>query len=151
MEKKVDWNYSRILQAILSISWKQHLRYKTCTATYHPSEKNTRVRKKKMCAILLEKQGRTHSDWILWTPTHTLVCVRQPSRTYLYQLCADTGCSLKDLRVAMDDKDQWREREREINDICVVSAIWWWWFRYNCIQQKKILRNNNTNINIKAY
>ena len=27
----------------------------------------------------------------------------------LYQLCADTGCSLGDLPRAMDDKNEWKE------------------------------------------
>ena len=30
------------------------------------------------------------------------------------QLCTGTGCSLKDLSEAMDDRDRWRERMREI-------------------------------------
>ena len=33
----------------------------------------------------------------------------QPER-----LCADTGCSLEDLPEAMDDREGWRERVREI-------------------------------------
>ena len=39
--------------------------------------------------------------------------VGRPARTYLHQLCTDTGYSLEDLSVAMNDKDGWRERERE--------------------------------------
>ena len=34
----------------------------------------------------------------------------------LHQLFADTGCSLEDLPGAMDDKDRWSERFREIRD-----------------------------------
>ena len=33
--------------------------------------------------------------------------------TYLQQLCTDTGCSLEDLPVALDDRDEWRDRVRE--------------------------------------
>ena len=32
---------------------------------------------------------------------------------YLTQLCADTGTSFENLPGAMDDRDGWRERERE--------------------------------------
>ena len=30
-------------------------------------------------------------------------------------LCADTGCSLEDLPEAMDDREGWREKVREIS------------------------------------
>ena len=44
------------------------------------------------------------------TPTHGHTSVCQPVRAYLYQLSADTGCSLEDLPRVMDDRDRWRER-----------------------------------------
>ena len=31
------------------------------------------------------------------------------------QLCMDTECSLEDLPEAMDDRDEWQERVREIH------------------------------------
>ena len=31
--------------------------------------------------------------------------IRRPARTYLQQLCADTGCSLEYLSGAMNDRD----------------------------------------------
>ena len=46
-------------------------------------------------------------------PSYGYASVGQPTRTYLQQLCADTRCSLEDLPGVMDDKDWWRERERE--------------------------------------
>ena len=54
------------------------------------------------------------SDVLLWTLTYGRASVGRPARTYLHQLCADTGCSLKDLLGAMEDRDEWRERVREI-------------------------------------
>ena len=38
------------------------------------------------------------SDVLLWTSAHGRASVERPTRTYLQQLCADTGCSLEDLR-----------------------------------------------------
>ena len=46
------------------------------------------------------------------------------ARTYLQQLCTDTGCSLEDRLGVMDDRDRWWERVREI---CASSTTWWWW------------------------
>ena len=39
----------------------------------------------------------------------------RPARTYMQQLCADTGCSLENLQGAMDDRDGSRERIRAIH------------------------------------
>ena len=38
----------------------------------------------------------------------------QPARTYIQQLCEDTGCCPEDLPRAMNDREEWRERVREI-------------------------------------
>ena len=53
------------------------------------------------------------SDVLLYTPLHRCASVGRPTRTYLQQLCTDTGCSLEDLPKAMDDRERERERERE--------------------------------------
>ena len=49
------------------------------------------------------------SGILLWTPSHGQAKVGGPARTYIQQLCADTGCSLEDLPGAMDDRDRWWE------------------------------------------
>ena len=41
-------------------------------------------------------------------------------------LCEDTGCCPEDLPRAMNDREEWRERVR---DIRATSTIWWWWIR----------------------
>ena len=46
----------------------------------------------------------------------------------LQQLCEDTGCCPEDLPRAMNDREEWRERVR---DIRATSAIWWWWYYLN--------------------
>ena len=37
----------------------------------------------------------------------------------------DTGCSLEDRSGAIDNKDRWWERVRELH---AVSTAWWWWW-----------------------
>ena len=63
------------------------------------------------------------SDILLWTPSHGHAKAGGPPRTYIQQLCADTGCSPEDQPEAMDDREGWRER---IRDIRADSATWWW-------------------------
>ena len=68
------------------------------------------------------------SDVLLKTPSHGRAKVGPPARTYKQQLCVDTWCSLDDLPGAMDDRDGWRERGREIH--ASSKTCWWWWYIY---------------------
>ena len=45
------------------------------------------------------------SDILLWIPSHRHASVGQPTRTYLQQLCTDTGRSLEDMPGMMNDQD----------------------------------------------
>ena len=54
--------------------------------------------------------------------------VGRPARTYIQQLCEDTGCNPEDLPEAMSDREKWRETVR---DIRAGGATWWWWFLSN--------------------
>ena len=64
-------------------------------------------------------------DVLLWTPTHGHAKAGRPAWTYIQQLCEDTGCCPEDLPRARNDREEWRERVR---DICATSATWWWWW-----------------------
>ena len=50
----------------------------------------------------------------MWTPTHGCARVGRPARTYIQQLCEDTGCNPEDLPEAMNDREKWRETVRDI-------------------------------------
>ena len=67
-------------------------------------------------------------DVLLWIPTHGRAKAGRPARTYIQQLCEDTGCSPEDLPRAMNDREEWRERVR---DIRAASTIWWWWWYFH--------------------
>ena len=67
------------------------------------------------------------SDVLLWTPTHGRAKAGRPARTYIQQLCEDTGCCPEDLPESMNDKEKWRERVR---DIRATSTTWWWWWQF---------------------
>ena len=99
------------------------------------------------CGTLLEKKGRSH-DILLWTPSHGRAKAGRPAGTYIQKLCAETGCSLEDLPEAIDDREGWQERVR---DICADGATWWWYSQTSgyllSIYQKFLsyLRCMNTN------
>ena len=68
------------------------------------------------------------SDVPLWTPSHGCAKAERPDRTYIQQLCADTWCSPEELPKAMDDREVWRKRVR---DIRADGTTWWWWYIYS--------------------
>ena len=58
---------------------------------------------------------------LLLTPSHGRAKAGRPGRTYIQQLCEDTGCSSEDLPKAMNDRERWRERVR---DISADGVLW---------------------------
>ena len=54
------------------------------------------------------------SDVLLWTPTYGRAKAGRPARTYIQQLYEDTRCSTEDLPEAMNYREKWRERVRDI-------------------------------------
>ena len=65
------------------------------------------------------------SDVLLWTPKYGQAKAGRPARTYIQQLCEDTGCIPEDLPEAMNDREKWRERVRDIRG---SGTTWWWWW-----------------------
>ena len=78
-----------------------------CVANYHPS----RTRYAGHCLRSTDKLIR---DVLLWTPSYGRAMTGRPARAYIQQLCADMGCSPEDLPEAMDYREWWRERVRDI-------------------------------------
>ena len=59
-------------------------------------------------------------DVLLWIPTHGRAKAGRPARTYIQQLCENTGCCPEHLPRAMNDREEWRERVRDIRDTSVI-------------------------------
>ena len=124
MEKKLDSNYTRMLQAILNKSSRQHLTKQQMYGYLHPITKTIKVRRTRHVGYRWRSRDELISDVLLWTPSHGRAKAGRPSRTCIQQLCKDTGCS-PDPPEAMNDREGWRER---VWDICADGATrWWWW------------------------
>ena len=136
LEKKLDSNYTRMLQPILNRSWRQHSAKHQLYGHVPPIMKNIQVRRTRHAGHCWRSRDELISDVLLWTPTYGRAKAGQPARTYIQQLCEDTGCSPEDLPEVMNNKEKWQERVR---DICAGGMTWWWWYQnYN----SKILINN---------
>ena len=122
IEKKLDDNYTRILQAILKKSWRQHPTKQQLYGHLPPITKTIQVRRTRHVRHCWRSKDKLISDILLWTPSHGWAKARQPARTYIQLLCANTGYSLEDFLGAMDDGDREQEKIREIR---AGSATWW--------------------------
>ena len=120
LEKKLDGNYTRMLRAILNKSWWQH-------PTRHlPSiTKTIQVRRTRHAGHCWRSKDELISNVLLWTPAYCQAKAGRPARTYIQQLCEDTGCSPEELPEAMNNREKWRERVR---DIRASGTTWWWWW-----------------------
>ena len=125
MEKKRDGNYTRMLRAILNKSWRQHPTRHQQYGHLPPITKTIQVRRTRHAEHCWRCREELISDLLLWTLTYGRAKAGRPARTYIQQLCEDTGCSSEDLPEAINDKEMWREKVR---DIRASGTTWWWWW-----------------------
>ena len=114
LEKKLDGNYTRMLRAILNKSCRQHPTIHQLYGHLPPITKTIQVRQTRHAGHCWRSRDELISDVLPWTPTYGRAKVGQPAQTYIQQICEDTGCSPKDLPEAMNDREKWRERVRDI-------------------------------------
>ena len=122
LEKKLDGNYTRMLRAILNKSWRRHPTRHQLYSHLPPITKTIQVRRTRHAGHCWRSRDELIRDVLSWTPTHGRAKAGRPARTYIQQLCEDTGCSPEDLPSAMNDREEWGERVR---DIRATSVTWW--------------------------
>ena len=86
----------------------------TCHGHLPPITKTIQVRRTIHAGHCWRSRGELISDVLLWIPTQGRAKAGRPVRTYIQQLCEDTGCCPEDLPEAMNDREKWRERVRDI-------------------------------------
>ena len=111
-----------MLRAILNKSWRQHPTRHQLYGHLPPITKTIQVRQTRHYWTSRDELIR---DVLLWTPTYGRAKAGRPARTYIQQLCEDTGCRPEDLPEVMNDREKWRERVR---DIRASGMRWWWWW-----------------------
>ena len=125
MEKKLDGNYTRMLRAILNKSWRQHPTKQQLYSHLPSVMKTIKVRRTRHMGHCWRSRDELISDVLFWTPSQGQAKAGRPAWTYIQQLCDDNGCSPEDLPGAIDDKEGWRVRGRNIH---ADSSTWWWWW-----------------------
>ena len=126
MKKKLDGNYTRMLRAILNKSWRQHPTKYQLYGHLPPITKTIKVRRTRHSGHCWRSRDELISDVFLWIPSHGRAKVGRLARTYIQQLCEDSGCSPENRPEAMNGREEWRKRVRDIR--AGVMTRWWWWF-----------------------
>ena len=140
MEKKLNGKYTRMLRAILNKSWRQHPTKHHLYGHLPPITKPIKVRPTRHAGHCWRIRDELISDLLLWTPSYCRAKAGRPARTYLQQVCEDTECSPEDLPEAMNDREEWRKRVRDIR----AGGMTWWWYIY-------IYTHTHTHIYIYIY
>ena len=104
---KCSWNF-------LTKSWRQHPTRHQLYGHLPPITKTIQVRRTRHAGHCWRSRDELIRDVPLWTPTHGRAKAGRPARTYIQQLCEDRGCCPEDLPRAMNDREEWRERVRDI-------------------------------------
>ena len=114
LEKKLEGNYTRMLRAILNRSWQQHPTRRQLYGHLPLITKTIQARRTRHAGHCWRSKDEIVSDVLLWTPTYGQSKAGRPARTFIQLLCDDTGCNPEDLPKAMNDRQTWRERVRDI-------------------------------------
>ena len=94
------------------------------TATCHPSRKLSKLDEPDMQDTAGEAVTSSYGMFSYGPPSHSRAKAGRPARNYIQQLCEDTGCSPEDLPEAINDREEWRVRVRDIH--AGGTKRWWW-------------------------
>ena len=105
-----------------------------------PITKTIKVRRTRHAGHRWRSRDLLISD-VLWTPSYGQARAGRPARTYIEQLCEDTGCSPEELPEAMNNREEWLERVRNIR---AGGTTRWWWLLLKIIgTQSNSFKNSN--------
>ena len=94
--------------------WRQHPTKQQLYSLLPPITKTIQVRRTRHTGHCWRSRDELIRDILQWTPSHERAKAGRPDRTYIQQLCVDTGCSLENLLGTIYD--------REGSGRCALSA-----------------------------
>ena len=115
-----------MLRAILNKSWQQHPTRRQLYGHLPPITKTIQARRTTHAGHCWRSKDEIVSDVLLWTPAYGQSKAGRPARTFIQQLCDNTGCNPEDLPEAMNNRETWRESVWDIRASC--TTWWWWWW-----------------------
>ena len=129
LESKLDGTYTRMLRAVLNISWRHHPTKLQLYGHIPPISTILRERRMRFAGHCWRAKQELASDLLLWAPRYGKTRVGRPAITYIDQLSRDTGCLPEDLATLMQDRNGWRDRL----NVRASSTRWWWNFIWGSV------------------
>ena len=99
--RQLHKNVASNLEQVLAATSPRHQLY----GHLPPITKTIQVRRTRHAGHCWRSRDELISDVLLWTSTHGLAKAGRRARTYIQQLCEDTGCCSEDLHEAMNDRE----------------------------------------------
>ena len=107
MRNRPDGTYTRMLRAVVGVSWKEH---KTNKKLYGNNPKITdtlMIRRLRFIERCWRKKDEVISELLLLEPKHGARKRGRPATTYVDQLRNDTGLSIAELKSIMGNRKEW--------------------------------------------
>ena len=137
-----------MLRAILNKSWRQHSTRHQLYGHLPPITKTIKVTRTRHAGHCWRSRDELISDVLVWTHKYGRAKAGRPVRTYIQLLCEDTGCSPEDLPEAMNDREKWGERVRDIRAGGTTRWWWWrWWYKTELLEIQLFKRRTYRKLN----
>ena len=117
LEKTIDGTYTRMLRAVLNVSWKSHPTKARLYGPLPPVSHTIRLRRLTFAGHCWRSKDEIVSDLILWHPKHGRAPRGRPRKTYINQLLDDTQLQRDNIEAAMSDRETWRHLSDEVRAI----------------------------------
>ena len=100
-----DESFAESNAGVQTSVWRQHPTKPKLYGHLSPIMKTIKVKRTRHAGHCWRSRDELISDVLLWIPSHGRAKAGRPTRTYIQQLCEDTGCSPEDLPEAMNDRE----------------------------------------------
>ena len=108
MRSRLDSTYTRMLRAVLGVSWKEHKTNKELYGNLPKITDSLMIRRLRFIGHFWRKKDEVISELLLlWEPKHGARKRGRPVTTYVDQLRNDTGLSIAELKNIMGNRNEW--------------------------------------------
>ena len=114
LETALDGTYTRMLRAVLNVSWKSHPTKARLYGPLPPISHTIQDRRVTFAGHCWRSKDEIVSDLILWHPKHGRAPRGRPRKTYIRQLMDDTDLQPENIQAAMSDREEWRRLSEAI-------------------------------------
>lgn len=114
MSNRLDGTYTRMLRAVLGVSWKDHKTNKELYGDLCSITTSLRIRRQNFIGHSWKRKEELARQLLLWEPRQGKRKRGRPAITYVDQLRRDTGLPTEELKTIMDDREEWRKLVKDV-------------------------------------